>query len=116
MNSDNTAGAEDNRFVNTKDREDMHTGWVWYNCIIRHSNAYKRLLLASSYSIVIHQVVQQGHFQDFEGKSGLFEDQYGLFWSWSGTSPEFETSLQALPPSSTKLWIVQTRRKDQIAV
>ena len=32
VNSDNTAGAEDNRFVNTRDREDMHTGWVWYNC------------------------------------------------------------------------------------
>ena len=64
MNSDNTEGAEDNQFVKSRDREDMHAGWVWYNCIIRHSNGYKRLL-ASSYSIVIHQVYTTWVFSGF---------------------------------------------------
>ena len=28
VNSDNTEGAEDNQFVKSRDKEDMHAGWV----------------------------------------------------------------------------------------
>ena len=41
------------------------------------------------------QYMQQGHFRDFEGNSGLFQYQFGPLVLIK-TSPEFRTLLQAL--------------------